>query len=142
LVATTSVVLIGDRHEIVTCDGPEIVAGDGHVKSVGFLATRITPFPEVVWRIDGDNLRVPHEVGGIPVSVIRVLHLPDVGEDELDAEDAAVVEQVLVEVLAGGAEAHRLGVVLPTVRSLDSSCLRHRLRIMVTLPRAAPCSEV
>jgi hypothetical protein len=76
LVATTSVVLVGDGHEIVICDGHEIVAGDGHVKSVGFLGTHITSFPEVVWRIDSGDLRVPHEVGGIPVSVIRVRHLP------------------------------------------------------------------
>jgi hypothetical protein len=121
----TSVVLCGDGHEIVICAGHEIVAGDGHMKSVGFSATRITSFPEVVWRIDSKDIRVPHEVRGIPVSVMRVFHPPDVGEDELDAEDAAVVEQVLVEVLAGGAEADRLGFVLTTVRSLDPSRPRH-----------------
>ena len=69
MVATTSVVLIGDGHEIVTWDGHDVVICDGHMKSVGFSATRFTPFPEVVWRIDCDDLRVPHEVGGIPVSV-------------------------------------------------------------------------
>jgi hypothetical protein len=55
LVATTSVVLIGEGHEIVICEGHDVVICDGHMKSIG-SATCITSLPEVVRRIDGDDL--------------------------------------------------------------------------------------
>ena len=49
---------------------------------------------------------------------------------------------VLVEVLAGGAKADRLGLVLLPVRAQDPPCPRHVLRIMLASSRALIRCEV
>jgi hypothetical protein len=59
LIGALSVVLIGDDHDVVM--------GDGHDVWIGILDTRLTSFGKVVGSIDGDDIRVPHEVRGTPV---------------------------------------------------------------------------
>jgi hypothetical protein len=85
---------------------------------------------------------VTHVVQGIPQRVVHILSSQDLRDHELDPEDGSVVEEVLVEVLAGGAEADRLGVALLPIRARDSPRPRHVLPNIVTLQRATRLTRV
>src|SRR6476659_7486544 len=83
--------------------------------------------PQGLGRIDGGNLCVRCGVDGVALRVIGALHARDLGYDQLDAKDRAVVEEIFVPVFGRCAKRNDLRLDLLTAGLPELACSRHAL---------------
>src|SRR5689334_1749681 len=86
---------------------------------------------QVFRRLHGRDVHGVNDVDGVPsVRVVHVVHLDDLGGDELDLDDSAVVNHVLVPVLTPSAKRDDLAFMEGSVGGWDASSAWHGAHVL------------